>query len=85
MVELFPLRFYPAQVSGGGPAQDLCETPLSIFYKGIYVSGELWEYWRIAFPNMRVVDMFEFVGYDLDDERSEFVRSLACRGSWPPA
>jgi len=31
------------------------------------------------------VDMFEFVGYDLDDERSEFVRSLARRGSWPPA
>jgi len=34
---------------------------------------------------MRVVDMFEFVGNDLDDKRSEFVRSLACRGSWPPA
>ena len=29
--------------------------------------------------------MFEFVGYDIDGEGSEFIRSLARRGSWPPA
>ena len=79
------LQFYPAQVSSGGPAQDSCEAPLSIFYKGIYASGELWDYWRIAFPNMRLVDMFEFVGYDIDGEGSGFIQSLARRGSWPPA
>jgi len=79
------LHFYPAQVSSGGPAQDTYEAPLSIFFNGIYVSRDLWEYWRSAFPNMSVVDMFEFVEFDIDDERSEFVQSLACRGSWPPA
>jgi hypothetical protein len=81
---MFVLHFYPTQVSCGGPAQDPCEAPLSICYDGIYVSGELWEYWRTAFPNMSAVDMFKFVEFDIDDERSEFLRSLACRGSWPP-
>jgi hypothetical protein len=28
--------------------------------------------------------MFDFVEFDIDDERSEFLRSLAYRGSWPP-
>jgi len=81
---LFVLR-YPAQVSSGGPAQDICEAPLSIFYNGIYVLGDLWEYWRTAVPNLSVVDMFNFVEFDIADERSDFLRSLAYRGSWPPA
>jgi hypothetical protein len=37
------------------------------------------------FPNLSVVDMFHFVEFDIDDERSDFLRSLAYRGSWPPA
>jgi hypothetical protein len=81
---LFVLR-YPTQVSSGGPAQDICEAPLSIFYNGIYVLGDLWEYWRTAVPNLSVVDMFNFVEFDIADERSDFLRSLAYRGSWPPA
>lgn len=44
----------------------------------------MWEYWQAAFPSMSVLDMFDFVEFDIDDERSEFVRSLAHRGSWPP-
>jgi len=44
---------------------------------GVYVSGELREYWRAAFPQCSVRDMFAFVLYDIDDERAEFVRSLA--------
>jgi hypothetical protein len=28
--------------------------------------------------------MFNFVEFDIDDKRSEFLRSLAYRGSWPP-
>ena len=76
--------FYPAQVSNGVLAQDSSKAPLSIFFNGIYVLGDLWEYWRTAFPNMSVVDMFEFVEFDIDDERFEFLRSLAYRGSWPP-
>ena len=71
------LHCYPAQVSSRGPTQDNYEAPLSIFFNEIYVSGDLWEYWRIAFPNMSVVDMFKFVEFDIDDERSEFLRSLA--------
>ena len=47
--------------------------------------GDLWEYWRTAFPNLSVVDMFNFVEFDIDDERSDFLRSLAYRGPWPPA
>ena len=50
---------------------------------GIYVSGELWEYWRDTFPRPSVCDMFSFVVRDIDDERAEFTRSLAWRGPWP--
>jgi hypothetical protein len=28
--------------------------------------------------------MLDFIEFHIDDERSEFVRSLAHRGSWPP-
>ena len=51
---------------------------------GIYVSEELWEYWRDTFPRPSVRDMFSFMVRDIDDERVEFTRSLAWRGPWPP-
>jgi hypothetical protein len=51
---------------------------------GIYVSGELWEYWRDTSPRPSVGDMFSFVAHDIDDERAEFTRSLAWQGPWPP-
>ena len=47
---------------------------------GVYVSGELWEYWRDAFPRRSVCDMFDFVLHNIDDERAKFTRSLAWRG-----
>jgi hypothetical protein len=53
------------------------------FFNGIYVLGDLWEYWRTAFPNMSIVDMFDFFEFNIDDERSQFLRSLVYRGSWP--
>ena len=51
---------------------------------GVYVSGELWRYWRDTFSRASVRDMFDFVMHDLDDERAEFTRSLAWQGPWPP-
>ena len=51
--------------------------PLTFFQDGIYVSGELWEYWRQSFLRPLVVEMFAFIAYDIDNERAEFSRSLA--------
>ena len=50
---------------------------------GIYVSRELWEYWRDTFLHPSVRDMFDFVVRDIDDECVEFTRLLAWRGPWP--
>ena len=50
---------------------------------GIYVSGELWEYWRDTFAHPSVRDMFSFMVRDIDDEHVEVTRSLAWRGPWP--
>jgi hypothetical protein len=72
----------PAQVTPQGPTQDI--VPLTMMQDGIYVSGELWEYWRDTFPHPSVRDMFNFVVHDIDDERAEFVRSLAPRGPCLP-
>ena len=58
--------------------------PLTMMRDGVYVSGELWRYWRDTFSRASVRDMFDFVMHDLDDERAEFTRSLAWRGPWPP-
>ena len=58
--------------------------PLTMYQDGIYVSGELWEYWRQSFPRPSVFEMFTFVSYDIDDECAEFVRSLAWRDPRPP-
>jgi hypothetical protein len=52
-------------------------TPVTMYQDGIYVSVELWQYWREAFPRCSVCDMFVFVKYDIDDERAKFTRSLA--------
>jgi hypothetical protein len=36
---------YPAQASNGVPAQDASDVaPLSIYFNGIYVLGDLWQY-----------------------------------------
>jgi hypothetical protein len=49
----------------------------SFYYDGIFVSGELWEYWLRSFPSNSTSDMFEDVERDIDDEDAEFTRSLA--------
>ena len=54
-----------------------------MYQDGIYVSGELWEYWRQTFPGPSVFEMFAFVMYDIDDERVEFIWSLGWRGPRP--
>ena len=51
---------------------------------GFYVNGELWQYWREAFPRRLVFEMFDFVKCDIDDERAVFTRSLPWRGPQPP-
>jgi len=58
--------------------------PLTMIQDGVYISGELWQYWRETFPRPLVFEMFAFVTWDIDDERAEFVRSLAWRGPRPP-
>ena len=51
--------------------------PVTMYQDIIYVSGELLQYWRKAFPRRSVCDMFAFMRYDIDDECAEFTRSLA--------
>jgi len=77
----FVLNFNLAQVSNREPAQDVA--PLALYNDGIFVSGELWEYWRSAFPRSVARDVFESVRFDIDDERAEFTRALAWRGPPP--
>ena len=71
----------PAQVSFSGPVQDV--PPITMYHDGIYVNGELWQYWREAFPPRSVLEMFDFVKCDIDDERAAFTRSVAWRGPQP--
>lgn len=59
--------------------------PLTMMKEGVYVSGELWEYWRDTFSHPSVIEMFNFVLDVIDDEHAQFTRSLAWRGPWPPA
>ena len=77
----FVENFNPAQVPNLEPAQDVA--PLSLYNDGIYVSGELWEYWRSAFPHSVARDVFESVKLDIDDEHAGFTRALAWRGPPP--
>ena len=65
-----------------GPARDVA--PLTMMQDGIYVSEEMWEYWRDTFPRPSVHDMFSFMVRDINDERAKFIQSLAWRGPWPP-
>jgi hypothetical protein len=71
------------QVSSSRPVQDML--PLTLYQDGVYVSGELWRYWRETFPSRSICEMWAFVVNDIDDECAEFTRSLAWRCSRPPA
>ena len=74
-------NFNLAQVLNREPAQDVA--PLTLYNDGIYVSRELWEYWRLAFPRSVACDMFESVKFDIDYEHAGFTRALAWRGPPP--
>ena len=54
-----------------------------MYRDGIYVNGELWQYWREAFPHRSVLEMFNFVKCDIDDEHAAFTRSLDWQGPQP--
>jgi hypothetical protein len=71
----------PTQVSNRGPTHDVA--PLTFYLNGIFVSGELWGYWRRSFLGSTVAAMFEDVERDVDDEGAEFTRSLAWQGPPP--
>ena len=77
----FVENFNLAQVSNREPTQDVM--PLTLYNNGIYVSGELCEYWHSAFPLSIARDVFESVKFDIDDERAGFTRALAWRGPPP--
>ena len=66
----FILRRFPP-----GPMQDV--GPLTMYQDGVYVSGELWDFWRDTFPQPSVYEMWAFVMDDIDDEHAGFVGSLA--------
>ena len=55
-------------------------TPLVMMKDDVYVDGDFWDYWRATFLPPSVTDMWDFVLDDIDNERSEFVRSVAWRG-----
>ena len=74
-------NFNLAQVLNREPAQDVA--PLTLYNYGIYVSAELWEYWRLTFPRSVARDVFESVKFDIDDERVGFTHALAWRGPSP--
>ena len=76
------LYICPAQVASQGPTRDV--VPLTMIQDGVYVSGELWKYWRDAFTRCSVHDMFDFVLREIDDERAKFTKSLAWRGPHSP-
>lgn len=59
------------QVSPQGPPRDL--TPLTMMKDGLYVRGELWDYWHDSFPRRSVRDMFDFVAQDIEDESAALV------------
>ena len=68
------MHICPTQVASQGPAQDV--VPLTMMQDGVYVSGELWEYWHATFPRPLVHDMWNFVLYDLNNDRANFPRPL---------
>jgi hypothetical protein len=58
--------------------------PETMYHDGIYVNGELWQYWHEAFPHRSVLEMFDFVKKDIHDECTVFTRSLAWWRPQPP-
>lgn len=71
-----------AQVSSGLPVQDVI--PVTMMRDGLYVQGEMLNYWQRAFPHSSVSDLFEFVSFDVDDDDAHFTRSVAWRGPMEP-
>ena len=59
-------------------------TSLMMMQGGVYVSGELWDFWCDTFPRPSICEMWAFVMNDIDDERAKFVRSLDWRGPRSP-
>ena len=58
-------------------------TPITMYRDRFFVNGELWQYWREAFPHRSVLEMFNFVKCDIDDEHAAFTRSLDWQGPQP--
>jgi len=58
--------------------------PVTMYHDRIFVNGELWQYWLEAFSRRSVLEMFDFVKCDINDEHAAFTRSLAWRGPQPP-
>ena len=71
----FVENFNLAQVPNREPAQDVA--PLTLYNDGIYVSGELWEYWRSAFPRSIARDVFESVKFDIVYSRARLAQTSA--------
>ena len=78
---MFNCKTCLTQVSSSGPVQDVL--PLTLYQDGVYVSSELWGYWRETFPSRSVCDMWAFVVNNIDEERAEFTQSVAWRGPRP--
>jgi hypothetical protein len=57
--------------------------PLTFYLNDIFVSSELWGYWRRSFLGSTAAVMFEDVEQDVDDEGAEFTRSLSWWGPPP--
>jgi len=55
------MNFFAAQVAFQGPAQDVI--PLTMMRDGVYVDGDLWDYWRCSFARPSVSGMWDFVLY----------------------
>jgi hypothetical protein len=55
--KVFCVYLTPMQAFDQGPAQDVA--PLMFYLNGIFVSGELWGYWRRSFLGTTVADLFE--------------------------
>jgi hypothetical protein len=73
---------YLAHVAPGLPVQDVLS--ITMMRDGLYVHGEMLDYWQHAFPNSGVSDLYKFVAFDVDDEDAHFTRSVAWRGpEWP--
>lgn len=71
----------PAQVSGGEPVQEV--DPVTFYRDGLYVNGDLWSYWKLAFEDPRVDDMYADVLGDIDNPDNCFTHAVAWYGPPP--